>query len=82
VPGRLFWKARLSASTGTGNRTFAKRAALQQAGVKYRVKLYPAEHAFMRDEGPLYDPESSDLAFADMVHLFRSTFGESSGVVA
>jgi carboxymethylenebutenolidase len=51
------------------------RAALQQAGANYRVKLYPAEHAFMRDEGPRYDPESSDLAFADMVHLFRSTFG-------
>jgi carboxymethylenebutenolidase len=51
------------------------RAALQQAGVKYRIKLYPAEHAFMRDEGPRYDPESSDLAFADMVHLFRSTLG-------
>jgi carboxymethylenebutenolidase len=56
----------------------AIRAALQQAGVKYRVKLYPAEHAFMRDEGPRYDPECTDLAFADMMHLFRSTFGESS----
>jgi carboxymethylenebutenolidase len=50
-------------------------AALQQAGVSYRVKLYPAEHAFMRDEGPRYDPESTDLAFADMVDLFGSTFG-------
>lgn len=53
------------------------RAALQQAGVKYRIKLYPAEHAFLRDEGPRYDPESADLAFADMINLFRSTFGES-----
>ncbi len=53
------------------------RAALQQAGVKYRVKLYPAEHAFMRDEGARYDPENTDLAFADMIHLFRSTFGEA-----
>ena len=51
------------------------RAALQQAGVRHRLKLYPAEHAFMRDEGPRYDPESADLAFADMVQLFRSTFG-------
>jgi len=58
------------------------RTALQQAGVKYRVKLYPAEHAFMRDEGPRYDPECTDLAFADMLHLFRSTFGESSGIAA
>jgi len=58
------------------------RAALQQAGAKYRVKLYPAEHAFMRDEGPRYDPESTDLAFADMIHLYRSTFGESSRTIA
>jgi len=56
------------------------RTELQQAEVKYRVKLYPAEHAFMRDEGPRYDPECTDLAFADMMHLFRSTFGESSGI--
>lgn len=54
------------------------RAALQQAGLKYRVKLYPAEHAFMRDEGARYDPECTDMAFADMIHLYRSTFGESS----
>ncbi len=58
------------------------RTALQQAGVKYRVKLYPAEHAFMRDEGPRYDPLSADLAFADMIQLFRSNFGESSGTAA
>jgi carboxymethylenebutenolidase len=58
------------------------RTALQQAGTKYRVKLYPAEHAFMRDEGPRYDPECTDLAFAEMMHLFRSTFGESSGIAA
>jgi carboxymethylenebutenolidase len=54
------------------------RAALQEGGVKYRVKLYPAEHAFMRDEGPRYDPLSADSAFSDMIQLFRSNFGESS----
>jgi carboxymethylenebutenolidase len=58
------------------------RTALQQAGVKYRVKLYPAEHAFMRDLGPRFDPECTDHAFADMIHLFRSTFGESSRTTA
>jgi carboxymethylenebutenolidase len=60
----------------------AIRSALQQAGTKYRVKLYPAEHAFMRDEGARYDPECTDLAFADMLHLFRSHFGESSRTTA
>ena len=47
---------------------------LRTAKVNHRVKLYPAEHAFMRDEGPRYDPESTDLAFADMIQLFRKVF--------
>jgi carboxymethylenebutenolidase len=46
-------------------------AALREAGVSFRVKLYAAEHAFMRDEGPRYDPEATDAAFAEMVELFR-----------
>jgi carboxymethylenebutenolidase len=50
-------------------------AGLKRAGVTYRTELYPAEHAFMRDEGPRYDPEATDRAFASMVALFRRTFG-------
>ena len=49
-------------------------AGLRQAGVRYQMSLYPAEHAFMRDEGPRYDPEATDLAFAEMIRLFRTTF--------
>ncbi|HXG66031.1 MAG TPA: dienelactone hydrolase family protein [Blastocatellia bacterium] len=45
--------------------------ALRQAGVNYSVSLYPAEHAFMRDEGPRYDPEATDRAFGEMIELFR-----------
>jgi len=47
---------------------------LRAANVNYSTKLYPAEHAFMRDEGPRFDPESTDLAFADMIQLFRKVF--------
>jgi carboxymethylenebutenolidase len=47
---------------------------LRQAGVDYALKLYPCEHAFMRDEGPRYDPEATDLAFGDMIGLFRGVF--------
>jgi len=47
---------------------------LREAGVDYAVKLYPSEHAFMRDEGPRYDPEATDQAFADMIALFRQVF--------
>jgi dienelactone hydrolase len=47
---------------------------LREAGVDYSIKLYPCEHAFMRDEGPRYDPEATDQAFADMIALFREVF--------
>ena len=49
-------------------------AALRAAGVRCSTSLYPAEHAFMRDEGPRYDPEATDAAFAEMIALFRQTF--------
>jgi carboxymethylenebutenolidase len=49
-------------------------AALKRAGVDYSISMYPAEHAFMRDEGPRYDSEATDGAFAEMVSLFRGVF--------
>jgi carboxymethylenebutenolidase len=49
-------------------------AALQAAGVNFSQRFYDAEHAFMRDVGPRYDPEATDAAFADMVALFRRGF--------
>jgi carboxymethylenebutenolidase len=46
-------------------------AALRAAGVRYTRHLYPAEHAFMRDEGARFDPEVTDQAFGDMIAMFR-----------
>ena len=46
-------------------------AALRDAGIRFDLKLYPAEHAFMRDEGPRYDPEATDAAFGEMIRFFR-----------
>ena len=42
-------------------------AALDAAGTRYTMTLYDAEHAFMRDEGPRYDPELADRAFAQAI---------------
>lgn len=53
----------------------AIEAALRAAGTRFSTKLYPAEHAFMRDEGPRFDPEATDLAWLDMIGLYRRTFG-------
>ncbi len=47
---------------------------LREAGVNYSIQLYPCEHAFMRDEGPRFDPEATDQAFAAMIALFRKVF--------
>jgi len=49
-------------------------SGLQQAGIRFDVKLYPAEHAFMRDEGPRYDAEAMDQAWAEMISFFRRIF--------
>lgn len=46
------------------------RRALDEAKVSAHVRLYDAEHAFMRDEGARYDPAATDRAFADMLELF------------
>jgi carboxymethylenebutenolidase len=48
--------------------------ALRASGVHYNTLLYPAEHAFTRDEGPRFDPEATDQAFAETVGLFRRVF--------
>jgi carboxymethylenebutenolidase len=48
---------------------------LRDRGVRYKTLLYPAEHAFTRDEGPRYDPEATDLAFGETIQLFRKVFG-------
>jgi len=50
------------------------RAALNRFGANYSMTLYPAEHAFMRDEGPRYDPEVTDQAWAEMIQFFRRVF--------
>jgi carboxymethylenebutenolidase len=51
--------------------------ALREAGVTFEVHLYPAEHAFMRDEGPRYDSEATDEAWADAIAFYRRVFGIS-----
>jgi carboxymethylenebutenolidase len=48
---------------------------LRDAKLDYATKLYPAEHAFTRDEGPRYDSEATDQAFAEMIRLFQTAFG-------
>jgi len=47
---------------------------LRSSGVRYHTLLYPAEHAFTRDEGPRFDPEATDQAFAETVGFFRRVF--------
>ena len=47
------------------------KTALNRAGTHYSMTLYPAEHAFMRDEGPRYDPEVTDRAWSEMIRFFR-----------
>jgi carboxymethylenebutenolidase len=48
--------------------------ALRAKRRRFSVRAYPGEHAFMRDEGPRFDPESADAAFADAIAFYRAAF--------
>jgi carboxymethylenebutenolidase len=52
----------------------AIEASLGASGVDFSQRLYPAEHAFMRDEGPRYDPQATDQAFGEMISFYRAAF--------
>lgn len=47
--------------------------ALSRAGVSFTTRLFAAEHAFMRDEGPRYDPEATDRAWDEAITFLRRT---------
>jgi carboxymethylenebutenolidase len=49
----------------------AIRGALESSTVRYRCLELPGEHAFMRDEGPRYDPDLADRVFAEAIALYR-----------
>jgi carboxymethylenebutenolidase len=56
--------------TDAAGRDVVKRG-LDAAGIRHRISLYDAEHAFMRDVGARFDPSATDAAFAEAIALFR-----------
>jgi len=47
---------------------------LAAAGIDARVDSYEAQHAFMRDVGPRYDPQAADAAFLRGIAFFDAAF--------
>ena len=50
--------------------------ALSDAGVQFQWHEFNAAHAFMRDEGPRYDPAAAKLCYDMTVELFHRRLGE------
>lgn len=51
------------------------RAKIARAVPRATTRFYDAEHAFMRDEGPRYDAEATDSAWAEAIAFLRSAMG-------
>lgn len=49
--------------------------AFAKSGTDYAISMYDGEHAFMRDEGPRWNPSETDRAYANAVDFFRETLG-------
>ena len=47
---------------------------LRENNLTFSQRLYEAEHAFMRDEGPRYDPAATDQAFGELISFYRAAF--------
>ena len=50
-------------------------AGLATANIRHRIAYFDAAHAFMRDVGPRWDPQTTDVAFAEAIALFRAELG-------
>jgi carboxymethylenebutenolidase len=51
------------------------QTAFVKSGTDYTISMYDGEHAFMRDEGPRWNPSETDRAYAAAVEFFRETLG-------
>lgn len=69
----LVWGARDPHIPAAGRQRI--HAALATAGTSFRVRTYDAEHTFMRDEGPRWQPAAADAAFGELLALFGSSAG-------
>ena len=59
--------------TRRGRAATIVREGLELSGTTFLWSEYDAEHAFGRDVGHRFDPEATDLAFAETVEFFRRT---------
>jgi len=50
-------------------------SALAMLGARLNIREFPAEHAFLRDEGARYDPQASDEVWRLAIEHLRSTLG-------
>jgi carboxymethylenebutenolidase len=46
---------------------------LQTTGVSHQVLIYDADHTFMRDDGPRFDPVATDRAWDAIIEFFKRT---------
>ncbi len=51
------------------------QTAFAASGTDYQITMYAGEHAFMRDEGPRWNPSETDRAYADAVGFLRESLG-------
>ncbi len=50
--------------------------AMTEAGIHFTWAEFNAQHAFLRDEGPRYDPELALQSYGMAVNLFKRTLGQ------
>ncbi|WP_448599900.1 dienelactone hydrolase family protein [Thermoleptolyngbya sp.] len=48
---------------------------LSKTGIKHQILIYEADHTFMRDDGPRYDPAATDAAWSELIPFLKRVIG-------
>lgn len=70
APLLLVWGSRDPHIPEAGRDKIHAALSAPDVAVHYETRMFDAEHAFMRDEGPRFDPKATDAAFEAMLEHF------------
>lgn len=75
ITGRVYVAAAENDATFPAEQAELLESSLRDAGVDYRLEVYPAGHGFAVPDNPTYDPEIAERHWRALAELYSSTLG-------
>ena len=82
IRGKLFIGAAANDQQFTEGDLAELQRALEAAGVRFTMEMFPAAHGYTMKDVPVYDEAAAERHWRELVKLFRETLSQSSPVLA